>query len=282
MAISKQSAEDIQQTIPWAEVEKASRHLEAIVDNGYPLDLLTTLGDMKISTDLLHHIQSWLSENDSQLLWLCGPASIAGTSQVSVAAAYVVTVCERIKLPLIAYRFRADEFGLPEPGNRTTARDRRSIQMNRLVLMMQSIIRQLIWILPDTIEIENSADLSFERFYNLDARTESLIDMFNLLEELIALLPSKQLLVIVLDGFELVDNDTVDGTAAYLEEFLDIIRKAERERVKKVLISSDGLCRTLLNEDIVPIEKQVHLSGNAEEHQVADDEFWMFAGDSFV
>lgn len=132
-------------------------------------------------------------------LWSC---KFRGTSQVSIAAAYVVAVCEYLELPFVAYRFRVDEFGIPEPEN-SSLKVERSVEMNRLVLMTQSIIRQLVWILPDGIEPEKSIDLSFERFYDLDGSTESLVDMFDLVEELISLPLSQQLLIIVLDGIRI-------------------------------------------------------------------------------
>jgi len=260
----------------WDELEKASRHLEVAADNGYPLDPFTTPEDMQIPQAIVHHIQGWFSGSESQLMWLCGSANPRRRSEVSMAAAYVVTICERLKIPLLAYRFRADEFGIPEagksrPGPATVVR---SIQMNRLILMTQSIIRQLVWILPDRTEVEKSVDLSFKRFYDLDASTESLLDMLNLVEELLRLLSPKQLLVCVLDGFQLVDNDTLDGTASYLAELLHIIRKSEREAVRKVLLSSDGLCYTLLDEEVVSIEEQIHVSEHLAEYQILEDEIW--------
>lgn len=74
--------------------------------------------------------------------------------------------------------------------------------------------------------------------------------------------------------FELVDNDTLDGTAVYLYGFLQILRSAQAEKVVKILLSNDGWCLTLMDDDIVSVEEQVHLGGDLEGGQVVDDELW--------
>lgn len=128
--------------------------------------------------------------------------------------------------------------------------------MDGLTAMLYSVIRQLIWLLPETVD--TTLDLSFERFYSLDGSTGSLPSVFNLMEELLYLMP--KLLVCVIDAFDLVDNDTDDdGTCGYLGLFWDILRQAERDRVSKVLISSAGLCRTLLDEEICTLNEQLHI-----------------------
>jgi len=244
-------------TVRWSEVEVASRVLEVTAENGYPIDLTESDDRMKAGPAIQQHLQDWMSATESRRLWLCGPVRTEEFGEVSMAAAYMVLLSERIKVSVIAYRFRDDEFGLPEDQSAKIGMQwRRSTEMDRLTMMLYSMIRQLVWLLPE--EIESKSEFTFDRFDHLDGSTASLLDALNLFQELLALMP--QLLVCVLDGFELVDNDVdPDGTAIYLALFLEILREAEQQRVLKVLLSSAGPCRTLMEEEHIQLDEQVHM-----------------------
>lgn len=61
----------------------------------------------------------------------------------------MVMTAERLKVPLIAYRSRVDDFSLPE--NSVSSIMERSVELDRLTLMIYSIIRQMIWLLPEAV-----------------------------------------------------------------------------------------------------------------------------------
>ena len=246
-------------TRAWVDVETASHFLEVVVENGYPIDE-KDLKDIYISATAFAPLQEWMSAEEGGWLWLHGPPLTGTVGNVSVAAAYAVTLTEQLNIPTVAYRFRADDFGLAE--NAKSDAIGRSLAMDRFVLMIYSFVRQLIWLLPE--EVETDIDLSVARFQRLDGGRASLLDAFNLIEALLTLMPKA--LVIVIDGVQYIDNDeeeAVDCTWGYLDLFLDILREAGQSRTLKVLLSSDGLCKTLSDEDVIGFQERAEI-GNDE------------------
>lgn len=78
---------------------------------------------------------------------------------------------EQANVPLIAYRCRAEELGLGDG----------SIAMDRFVIMVYSLTRQLVWLLPETVNTTH--EFSVRRFSALDATSHTLLDALNLLED---------------------------------------------------------------------------------------------------
>jgi hypothetical protein len=247
----------------WDDIEAASHFLEAVADTGYPIDI-RGLEDFNIAPNVFHPLEDWIMTQESGWLWMRGPLGNNELSEVSTAAYYTVMVSERLKIPLLSYRFRVDEFGVAESDDPNA--EERSMEMDRFVLMTYSMIRQMVWLLPEKVETE--IDLSPARFQSLDGSTKSLLDALNLIEELLSFMP--QILVVVLDGFQFIDNDSGadgDSTHGYLELFLEILRSAGTNRALKVLITSDGLCRALIEDDVIHVDEQVHFGD--EEEQVS-------------
>ncbi|KAF2115463.1 hypothetical protein BDV96DRAFT_646460 [Lophiotrema nucula] len=238
------------------DVEAASHFLEAVADNGYPLDL-GQVGDTQVKDQVLDRVGEWMNREGSQWLWMSGPiVTPSRLSEVSTAAYCAYLVSKRLNLPILSYRFRKDDFGIggsTDPGST----DYRSTALDRFTAMVLAFIRQLVCLLPDNIEAK--VDLSSARFQGLDASTQSILDAFNLLEDLLKTV--SPMLVIVLDGFQLVDNDNFlwsETTAGYLDLFLQILRETGKGKVFKILLTSDGSCRTLMNEENLGVYEQVH------------------------
>lgn len=245
-------------TRAWVDVEAASHFLEVVADNGYPIDE-KDLKDIYISATVFAPLQEWMSAEAGGWLWLQGPPSSGTISNVSIAAAYAVTLAEQLNIPTVAYRFRADDFGLAENGQSHTVG--RSVAMDRFVVMIYSFIRQLVWLLPE--KVETDIDLSVARFQRLDGGTASVLDAFNLVEALICFMPKT--LIIVIDGMQYIDNDedeAVNCTWGYLDLFLGILRGAEQTRTLKVLLLSDGFCKTLSDEDVIGFQEHKEISND--------------------
>ncbi|KAI9369380.1 hypothetical protein BJX61DRAFT_519873 [Aspergillus egyptiacus] len=237
----------------WQEIESASSHLEAVADNGYPIELLPGTGDVRASQPVFERLHDWIAKDTSQWLWLCSYGNSEPLSEVSIAAFYVFMLCRRLQLPLLAYRLQADDMGLPE--SPTAAATPRSLGLDRFTLLVYSLIRQLVWLLPEKFQAQ-AQQFSQERFLRLDGSTATLLDALNLLEELLALLPEP--LVCIVDGFQFIDNDlSVDGTSGYIDIFLDTFRQAGWSKKIKVLVCSDGYCRSLLDEENIEVTEQM-------------------------
>lgn len=233
------------------EIEMASRNLAAY-DSGFLVD--DSEGGFEAinaTQETAIRIRDWITAKTSQWLWLCGPSWASSPSELSQIAESLVKTAMRLNIPIIAYRCGQD---YPE-------RERASSpKMNQLVSMAYSLIRQIVWLLPDSIKTEGR--YGPERFAALDGSDYSLEEALLLIEGLLPHVPSP--LLCVLDGFEMVDNDEdPEGTGYYLEALLGILRDAGefQSQVIKVFISSNGQCWTLSKEDVIELHEQLDLMG---------------------
>ncbi|KAL3481763.1 hypothetical protein BJX99DRAFT_253288 [Aspergillus californicus] len=249
----------------WEEIEAASSHLEAVADNGYPIDLPGT-DDVRVSQPISERLHDWIAQDSSQWLWLCRYGNSDQISEVSIAAFYIYMLCKRLQSPLLAYRLQVDDMGLPESPGRGD--NERSLALDRFTMMVYSLIRQLVWLLPERFAAQGQ-QFSQERFVCLDGSTSSVLDALNLVEELLVLMPEP--LVCVVDGFEYIDNDLdVNGTSGYLDIFLGIFRRAGGRKKMKMLVCSDGYCKSLLDEDNIEVTEQLHITSDVELRDEAD------------
>ncbi|KAH8659276.1 hypothetical protein BGZ60DRAFT_121443 [Tricladium varicosporioides] len=268
--------------IQFIDVEVASRHLEVAANNGYPINLLATPEDMPTAPEIFKRLQEWMSGSDSSRLWMCGPAYETSPSAVSLAAASIVLVSEQNKMSMISYRIHLGDFEDSEMSEETRTSPSlvvdpdSSVEMERLIMMVYSLIRQMVWLLPENIDTESN--LSFERFYLLDGSIKSLPEALNLFEDLLELMPS--LLLVIIDGIQFVDNDRYDieglGSSGCFDSFLEILWNAELKKVLKVLLTSDGLCPTLLCEDNIGLDEVMEVLDSARQGhgQGQIPEFW--------
>ncbi|CAG8952433.1 hypothetical protein HYFRA_00001180 [Hymenoscyphus fraxineus] len=251
----------------FSDIELASRHLEAAAGNEYPINVLTEPGDIPTTTSIFHRLQEWMATSHSETLWLCGPAYKDPPSTVSLAAASIVLASEQNKIRTIAYRFHLGDFSDTvniSPSQPPEEEALKSVEVDRLLMMIYSLIRQMVWILPE--ETNTESDFTHKRFDSLDGNIKTLPEALNIFEDLLALMPA--LFLCIIDGIQLVDGDRYDvnsiGTSGYFDSFLDILRKAEKDRVMKVLLTSDGLCPALLDEENIGLGEQMHIEGNAD------------------
>jgi hypothetical protein len=262
----------ISKGISFETVRDASSHLEMFnEEKGYPLELNDTQPGLQSDPRLFERITDWTLSAESSTLWICGSISTK-LSDISLATGYMVLLAERAYIPMIAYRCRLDDPGLAQPGNDGIPVRYRSMAMDRLVALLYSLIRQLVWLLPDTIA--TSYDLGVDRFTTLDGSTPSLLDTLNLFEELLALAPAT--LMVIIDGFQLVDNDDdhLYGTGGYLEIFLEILRKAGEipGRTVKTLLASDGNCLILSDDENIGLDEQLHIFDDAGKRWIGLDD----------
>lgn len=255
-------------TLPFIDIEIASRHLEISVKNGYPINFAARPEDMPMASQVFKRVQEWMSTLDSERLWLHGPAYAAIPSQVSLAAASIVLASEQNKVKLIAYRVRVDDFldsdikPLDDMSLLSDDEDfekQSAPELERMVSMVYSLIRQMVWLLPD--HVVTKANFSYERFDELDGTVQTLPQAYDIFEELLALMPS--LFLCIIDGIQLIDCGVYDDegcTADYLDRFLDILWRAESDRTMKVLLVSDGLCPTLsMSDDHIVLDEDFEI-----------------------
>lgn len=117
-------------TITFAELEERSRALGAVIDGFTNGPIQGRLH--QTSSKVYLALKEWLSASESRILWIYGPSHTDKPSNMSSAAAFVVSMMTQAKAPLIAHRCQ-------NSGSATEA----------LISMVYSVLVQLIWLLPD-------------------------------------------------------------------------------------------------------------------------------------
>ena len=171
-------------------------------------------------------LQEWLSAIESRILWVYGPSNTTIPSDLSLTSAYVVSMINSVKLPLVAHRCRQEDSAT-----------------GSLITMVYSLILQLVWLVPEQFSTEK--DFTSSRFAKLDNSLSSLPDALLLLEDLLTIAP--RLLTFVVDGILICedDRDDEDGTGIFLNFFIEILKQSKNTRFLKVLLTTNGLCHRL-------------------------------------
>lgn len=212
-----------EETYAFADVEPRTRMLN-MIQNGYLRKDFPT--SQRTPKCVFSPLQDWMSASGSRTMWLYGPANARIPSEISSTSAYVVSMMESMKVPIIAHRCQPQE---SEP--------------MALISLVYSLILQLVWLLPDTF----SSDKSFggSRFAVLDGSINSLKDALLLMEDLLAQAP--RILVCVLDGIQIIENgkENACGTGMFLDLFLEILKETKDAKLLKILLKTDGFCHRL-------------------------------------
>lgn len=222
-AVTDTSSPKMGENYAFADVEPHSRILNT-VQNGY------LSGDVsnpqRTPKCVFSPLQDWLSASESRTVWLYGPANARTPSEISLTSAYVVSMMESMKVPIIAHRCQPQE-------SETVA----------LISMIYSLVLQLVWLLPD----EFSSDRRFDgsRFAVLDGSMNSLETALILFEDLLAQAP--RILVCVLDGIQVIEDGkgNARGTGMFLDLFLEILKESKDAKLLKILLTTDGFCHRL-------------------------------------
>jgi hypothetical protein len=110
------------------------------------------------------------------------------------------------------------------------------------MLMAYSLVRQLIWLLPN--EFRSNKDFGSSRFGLLDGHIDSLAKALVLIDDLLGMMPG--LLICVIDGFQFLDDDAEnDYNSMYLNFLLAVLKEAQTAKILKILITTDGYSRRL-------------------------------------
>ena len=175
------------------------------------------------SIGVYNALQDWLLASERRTSWIYGPANISCPSDLSSAAAYIVLMIKRAKIPLIALRCQYSGSAI-----------------DALISMIYSIIIQLVQLMPDEFSVDR--DLTPALFASLNRSVESLPHALGLMDDLLALIPSP--LVIILDGMQPCE----DGNRAskLSDTFVAILRdRAGGGGVLKAMYTTDDVCRTM-------------------------------------
>ncbi|KAI2464414.1 hypothetical protein F4781DRAFT_72887 [Annulohypoxylon bovei var. microspora] len=184
-----------------------------------------------IPNEVAVDIQSWAQSEDSNLLWVEGPAYGVFDEALPSIACQIQAISEDLGIPCISvfaktkYTFESNAISIKDAG---------------IISMLYSLIVQLINIIPTTFEAVEG--LVGDKLQRLDGTVQSIPTAIGTLKALLSVIEPG--LVCVICGFELVD---CREHLSALEEFIQILREQPVERRLKALFLSQGNCRALSN-----------------------------------
>lgn len=185
------------------------------------------------------HLQSWITTTESALLYTASMEAEYEPNVLTHAAAQYCQLAREAGLPLCSFSCSLSD---AEPPN---GRTRETIE---LVALVYSLIRQLIEILP-VDRINRSPSLQDSSFKCLEGTLHTFDEALDILEALLTS-TGQPIVVIVINGIELLDDISHESTAYYLEKLINLLKKyVEDEAVKcilKIWFVSGGISQALL------------------------------------
>ena len=183
-------------------------------------------------------LQDWTTGLDSRSLCVVGPSQMSGPSFTSMIAAKYVESAAESRIPVVSV--------FCEVHHRKTL-DGSKPEIEALISMTYGLIRQLIELLPATIEAK--PDFGAQRFKELDGSMDTWAKALTIMKDLLDLAPPT--LLCVIDGFDRLEEQSTEGV---LSDFLKALCErvvADRgtsgsPRVLKVLFTTAGRSGCLL------------------------------------
>jgi hypothetical protein len=236
------------QTFAKSQLQESSRDLEDHISTY--IDTISLLSSRTIFADyaIVHALQNWSAATTSQMLWIMGASERLYPSASSFLAASIVNSSDDLNIPLL-------QLFCDWPGK---------AEEKALINMIYSLIRQLIEILPSSIE--SPANLSPERFQALDGSVKTWDEALSIVSELLNEAPP--LLLVVIDGIEHLDY--LDIGEQYTKSLLQLLQshlrrvkdEGENKKTFKVLFTTAGNCAGLngLDDGLLEIVKATERS----------------------
>lgn len=180
-------------------------------------------------------LKEWLASSRSDLLWIVGSSSPFG-NEATLAASHILDMATTARLPFVSFNCT------PITEVPDFSQDGQPRCVSLLVALLYSLIHQLLCFVPET----------FEDAYDLESTIQTMKggreSIPRALEIIQALLRHRTpLLLVILDGVELVENDS---TVPYLRKLINIIHSREIDSRLKVLIGSQGFLESTVDLDV--------------------------------
>ncbi|KAL9118431.1 MAG: hypothetical protein Q9187_005026 [Circinaria calcarea] len=202
---------------------------------------------------VVESLQDWSHGAKSKSLWILGVYEDIYPSSTSAIAAKVINTALELKIPLLCFFCN-----IPEEDEETTdnEEDTTSREEATVIDLLYTLIRQAIELLPRQISTESH--LTKSRFTRLDGTFETFDEAFDILTDLLYLIPDTFLIII--DGIEQLDDIHVDEKVT---DILELLRKvtlqesSKPKKVVKILYTTAGPCDALegLDDDHLEVVK---------------------------
>ena len=197
------------------------------------------ISSLYVNWAVIAALQDWTTGMDSRSLCVVGPGQISGPSFTSMIAAKYVESAAEARIPVVSV-FCEVHHGKTPDGSKP--------EVEALISMTYGLIRQLIGLLPPTIEAK--PDFGAQRFKELDGSMDTWAEALMIMKDLLDLAPPT--LLCVIDSFDRLEEKSTERALSDLCKALCGRVLADREtsgspRVLKVLFTTAGRSNCLLD-----------------------------------
>lgn len=180
-------------------------------------------------------LKEWLASPRSDLLWIIGSNSPWG-SEANLAASHILDIATSARLPCVSFTC-TPTMELPH-----VSEDGKTRCVTLLVAILYSIAHQLLYLVPETFE--DGYDLK-EAIKTMNGAEDSIPRALKVIKALLR--HRTPLLLVILDGLELVEDD---DTVPYLRDLISILHSRQSDTRLKVLLASQGFLESGIDLDV--------------------------------
>lgn len=197
-------------------------------------ELLSHIGQPRrpfLPREVLIDIQSWMDGPESKFIWVEGPAFSSVGPELSLMALRLSLSAMNAGIPSISF-FAKRRYNFQKPNM--------PARCAGIIALAYTLISQLICLVPPSFTPPRK--LSKRNLEQLDGSLGSYKTALDILETLLTLAPPS--LICVIDALETIDHRE---TCLDLTKLIDILRCHEKTKTIKILFSTSGNCRALMN-----------------------------------
>lgn len=203
------------------------------------MDEYDGISSLYLNGAVIAALEDWTTGIDSRSLCVVGPSQMSGPSFTSMIAAKYVESAAEARIPVVSVFCELRHRKAPD-GSKP--------EIEALISMTYGLIRQLIELLPATIEAK--PDFGAQRFKELDGSMDTWAEALTIMKDLLDLAPPT--LLCVIDGFDRLEEKSTERALSDLYKALCGRVLADREtsgspRVLKVLFTTAGRSSCLLD-----------------------------------
>lgn len=209
-------------------LQQVSRDLQAYYPSTISEESSQGSGDLAtrtVSGLVVVRLKEWLASPRSDFLWIIGSNSPFG-NEATLAASHILDIAMSARLPCVSFSCTPTTAVPHAPGDGKT---RCTIL---LIALLYSIIHQLLCLVPETFE--DAYDLE-DAIRVMDGGDNSIPKALDIIQALLR--HRTPLLLIILDGLELIEDDT---TVPHLRNLISVIHSRQNDSRLKVLLGSQG------------------------------------------
>lgn len=184
---------------------------------------LTTL---TVSGLIVVRLKEWLASPRCELLWIIGSNSPFG-NEASLAVSHILNIAISARLPRVSFCCTAIT-----AEHTDTLADGKAQCTTLLIALLYSLINQLLCLVPERFEDAYGLE---DAIQTMNGDEQSVPKALEIIQALLR--HRTPLLLVVLDGLELVEDD---NTIPYLRSLMSIIHSRQTDSRLKVLLGSQG------------------------------------------